>query len=440
MTIALAGLTRCFDAVLPGMLTTCSRDGMPNIIAVSYVHRIDDTHVAISRQFFKKTHQNLVDNPHAQVAVMDPLTMDTYRLDLRFSHEETSGPLFDIMQARVDAVASQTGMSGVFRVAAAGVFEVLAVEQVRVLDTPHHSAAVGLNAIDSMTQLRALRRISDIARACEDAETLLDAVLGVLDEVLGFEHSMLLLVDESAQRLFAIASRGYPQSGIGAEVRIGEGVIGTVAKTRRLLRMSSLDRDLRYARATRDGVDARDEIPLPGLADVRSQLAIPLVVKDELLGVLAVESRHLMQYGERDEAFLEVVAGQVALALQTLLRADVERDVPVPTAEPAHRFAFYAHDDCVFLDGEYLVRNIPGRMLWKLLQAYVRDGRVDFSNRELRLDTTLGLPQLRDNLESRLILLRKRLAERCTNVRLVPTARGRFRLDVRGRIELVEHE
>lgn len=51
--ISLERLGRCFDAVTPGMLTTCSREGMPNIIAVSYVHRIDDRHVAISRQFFR---------------------------------------------------------------------------------------------------------------------------------------------------------------------------------------------------------------------------------------------------------------------------------------------------------------------------------------------------------------------------------------------------
>ncbi len=431
--IPLERLARCFEAVIPGMLTTSSRAGVPNMIAVSYVHRIDDTHVGISRQFFKKTHANLVENPYAQVAVVDPLTLDTFRLDVRFTHEETDGPLFELMQARVDAVASHTGMSGVFRVVAAGIFEVLAVEQMTTLDGPVTGPAAA--AIDSMTQLRALRRISDLARTLDDAGALVDAVLGVLDDELGFEHSMILLVDETGDRLFAITSRGYPESGVGAEVRVGEGIIGTVARTRRLMRLSSLDRDLRYARATREGAAAAgDEVRLPGLADARSHLAIPLVAKDELLGVLAVESRQLQLYGERDEAFLEVVAGNVALALQTLLRTEPER---APSG-PAVRFTFYPHDDCVFLDGEYLVRNVPGRMLWKLLQAYVREGRSEFSNRELRLDPSLGLPALRDNLESRLILLRKRLAERCAHVRIVPTARGRFRLEVCARIELDE--
>jgi adenylate cyclase len=446
----LSQIARCFEAIIPGMLTTCSQEGVPNMIAVSYVHRIDDTRVAISRQFFRKTHANLLENPRAQVAVMDPVTMETFRLDLRFSHEETSGPIFDILQARVDAVAAHTGMSGVFRVAAAGIFDVLDVEHVPCFGdgSSVHLEGVpdrGLAAIDSLTQLRALRRISDIVRTVDDADALFDAVLGVLEETLGFEHSMILLVDETGDKLYAIASRGYAQSGVGAEVKLGDGIIGMVARTRRLMRTSSLTRELRYARATRGGANqGSTEIPLPGLADAQSQLALPLVAKDEVLGVLAVESRHQLHYGERDEAFLEVAAGQVAFALQALLRTDSERSVepvvaaPAPTTGPVHRFTFFRHDDCVFLDGEYLVRNIPGRMLWKLLQLHACERRIEFSNRELRLDTTLGLPQLRDNLESRLILLRKRLAERCEHVRLVPVARGRFRLDVNARIELEE--
>jgi len=73
---------------------------------------------------------------------------------------------------------------------------------------------------------------------------------------------------------------------------------------------------------------------------------------------------------------------------------------------------------------------VAGAILWRLVRGYIDEQRTDYSNRELRLDPSIRLPDVSENLEARLILLQRRLEERCPSLRIEKTGRGRFRFNV----------
>lgn len=454
--IQLEDLWPCLQGMIPAALSTCSADGTPNITFISQIYYVDSTHIAISHQFFNKTHRNVRENPLGCAMMLDPRTLQAYRLQLRFEHSESSGPLFDSMSLQLQAIASHAGMTDVFRLRAADVYEVLCIEHVEgftQLPTPPPSELPSRLFVDRDLEL--LRLLAEHLNQSELLGDLLETSLQLLDEWLGFHHAIILLADERNEKFFTIASHGYPENGAGSEVGFGEGLIGMVARARRALRLSAIDHSLRYARAVRDRAEAVAgteavcrEIPLPGLPGAACQIAVPLVTRGRMVGVLAVESTDPLAFMPREDTILSIVAAQLATGIEQLGR-DMEESAPAAPARsrPARHtgppprtrnFCFFHADDCVFVDGEYLIRNVPGRILWRLLKQHRDEGRSEFTNRELRMDSWLGLPEIKDNLESRLILLRKRMEQKCPDIRLVPRGRGRFTLEASGPIQLSE--
>jgi adenylate cyclase len=466
MTPRLRDLNICFQGIIPSVIATCSLEGEPNVTYLSQVYYVDDRHVALSCQFFNKTRRNVDENPYAAVLLYHPVTFEAWRILLRFERAEFEGPMFDTMAMRIQVIASHTGMAGVFRLLSADVYEVLSIDPVEgflLPPDPVLDAAPTLLPSGPLTELRGVQVVSERIARANDLEGLLAGALAALDELLGFSHSMVLVHEESCGRLVAIATRGYGTNGIGGEVLVGDGIIGTVAEHRKMIRVAGMRDDLRYGRAIRGRVEKSGdaqrlvpEIPLPGLPDAQAQLVLPMLVGERLVGVLAVESRDPLCFDEWDEAFLQIIGNQIAMGLDRMQSAEDESTDGAPeppvrrsaAKSPASRraapgratrcFLYYPHDDSVFVDGEYLIRNLPGKILWKILKLYEGEGRTEFTNRELRLDPSLGLPPIKDNLESRLILLRKRLAEKCPDVRLLPLRRGCFALEMDCAIDLTE--
>jgi class 3 adenylate cyclase/putative methionine-R-sulfoxide reductase with GAF domain len=172
-------------------------------------------------------------------------------------------------------------------------------------------------------QVRIIQQISSEITSSLDLDEVLGIVLRAMDRVLGFAHSMILLKDLGEDVLRVAATRGYPDQAAGATVPFGQGVIGVVAERRRMMRIGNIGATKRYLEGVRARMEASGEltpaaspvVALPGLAAAQSQLALPLVVKDRLVGVLAVESGTPNAFDELDEVLLRIVGNQAATAI-----------------------------------------------------------------------------------------------------------------------------
>ena len=115
------------QGMFPSWITSCSKNGEPNTTVISQIWYVDEKHVALSFQFFNKTKKNISENPFAYATISDPVTLKQYNLELKFDRSEVDGELFDEMDMKLQAIASMTGMTGIFKLQAADVYEVLSI-------------------------------------------------------------------------------------------------------------------------------------------------------------------------------------------------------------------------------------------------------------------------------------------------------------------------
>ena len=294
LEVPLENIQSAFEGIIPSPICTVAEDGTPNITFLSVVHRVDENHVALSRQFFNKTDENTIANPYAQITVLEPTTGRIFALDLVYERTDSDGPLFDRMRTNLDAVAANEGMANIFKLKGT---DICRVERCWMLPTAAEADGSPRRNVDIEKVQQLSARLANVA----DMDELLTEMLRRCRDLLGYSHAFVMLLDESGERLYTVASTGFPSSGAGSEVRMGQGLIGVAAANRQTVRVTHMSRDRSYTQAVResavlDSTPVEQVIPLPHLPSVESQLVTPMLAYHQLVGVLSSEAKSLARF------------------------------------------------------------------------------------------------------------------------------------------------
>jgi sigma-B regulation protein RsbU (phosphoserine phosphatase) len=151
---------------------------------------------------------------------------------------------------------------------------------------------------------------------------VLNRVLEVIRRSLRFEIFEFILYDADTKTLHTRAGYGYDSDAPDSPVKLGEGVVGWVAQTRQSALVNDVQQDARY---------------LPAVAYTRSELAVPLLAADQLVGVMNVESSRLNAFTPDDERLLQTLAGQLAVLIEN---ARLHEETEQRLAEVSTLYAF----------------------------------------------------------------------------------------------------
>lgn len=145
---------------------------------------------------------------------------------------------------------------------------------------------------------RLLLEMSDVLATSLDLETTLRRIAEVVRTVIDYEIFAILLLNEKTQELRFRFQFGYPADWADrARVKVGEGVTGKAAQLKQAVLVDDVTLDPAYIAA---------------IPNVRSELAVPLIIKNRVIGVMDLEARHPNYFNEEHSRLLTLVASRIA--------------------------------------------------------------------------------------------------------------------------------
>jgi len=308
-------------------------------------------------------------------------------------------------------------------------------QDVEVLSAIAGQISVAISALDRRDALARIYGLGQRVAAATTVEQVVASALDFLVDQFDYQLTSIFLLDRD-DRLYAAGVRGpYGAAGVefGWKLPTGKGIVSWAARNKRAALVSDVHSDPRYYEA---------------LASARSELAVPLLFGDRLVGVLNIESSEMGFFDEEDRQLVEVIASHLAtaisnLASQTTLREQAVRD-PLTGLFNRHYFNSiiapelsrsdrYAHAFSVMMldvDGFRAVNNRFGHLRGdEVLQqvAVFLNENVRTSDRVIRYGGDEFLVFMPETEEDAANLVAERLHDR---ILLVPRRTGIGDLDI----------
>lgn len=169
---------------------------------------------------------------------------------------------------------------------------------------------------EHLAQHRLLHHITTTAASGTTLDEALSSAVNGLQVTLGGDRVIILLLNKEKNTLEVKAAVGYADDIYKQSITLGSGVTGWSALHRKPLRVANVRHDSRY---------------IEGSPNTQSELAIPLLYRGELLGVLNVESEQVGAYTENDEELLGTLGGSLAAIIANArlleqIRSQAERE------------------------------------------------------------------------------------------------------------------
>jgi len=196
----------------------------------------------------------------------------------------------------------------------------------------------GYDASLAVRELAYLQRLARAAASEQDPGQLLRLIIAETTSATNTDVASLYLVSEDGANLLLTATNGLNERMVGrVRMKVGEGITGWVAESRRPASVPDVGRDARWKW-------------VPGLDEERfhSMLSVPIESGPRLVGVVNVQSVEYRHFTEADIDFLGAIAGQVAGILE---RAEMQRRLEVQLAEIKLSHDIHERFTALSLDG-----------------------------------------------------------------------------------------